>query len=69
LARGQASAGAGAVIGPNMFNLAAPLGLAAVAAGRIAFHRRVVLLAGAPGPWIAAVCLLTVADVIPPAAA
>jgi Sodium/calcium exchanger protein len=49
LARGQASVGAGVVIGSNVFNLAALLGLAAVVAGRIAFHRRVVLLAGVPG--------------------
>ena len=40
LARGQASVGAGVIIGSNVFNLAALLGLAAVVAGRIAFHRR-----------------------------
>ena len=49
LARGQASVGAGVVVGSNVFNLAALLGLSAVVAGRIAFHRRVVLLAGSPG--------------------
>jgi cation:H+ antiporter len=69
LARGQASVGAGVVIGSNVFNLAALLGLAAVVAGRIAFHRRVVLLAGGPAAWVAVVCLLAVAAVIPPAAA
>jgi cation:H+ antiporter len=69
LARGQASVGAGVVLGSNVFNLAALLGLAAVVAGRIAFHRRVVLLVGVPAAWIAVVCLLTVAAVIPPAAA
>ena len=68
LARGQASVGAGVVIGSNVFNLAALLGLSAVVAGRIALHRRVVLLAGVPGVWIAAVCLLAVAGVVPPAA-
>jgi cation:H+ antiporter len=68
LARGQPSVGAGVAIGSNVFNLAALLGLAAVAAGRIAFHRRVVLLAGLPAMWVAAVCLLTVAAVVPPAA-
>jgi cation:H+ antiporter len=68
LARGQASVGAGVVIGSNVFNLAALLGLSAVVAGRIALHRRVVLLAGVPGVWIAAVCLLTVTGVVPPAA-
>jgi hypothetical protein len=46
LARGQSSVGAGVVIGSNVFNLAALLGLAAVVAGRIGFHRRVVLLGG-----------------------
>ena len=68
LARGQASVGAGIVIGSNVFNLAALLGLAAVVAGGIAFHRRVVLLAGLPGIWVAVVCLLTVAAVLAPAA-
>jgi cation:H+ antiporter len=67
LTHGQASVGAGVVIGSNVFNLAALLGLSAVVAGRIAFHRRVVLLAGIPGIWVAAVCLLTVAGVVPPA--
>ena len=69
LVRGQASVGAGVVIGANVFNLAALLGLAAAVAGRIAFHRRAVLLAGVPGARIAAVCLLTVPAVIPPAVA
>ncbi len=67
LARGQASVGAGVIIGSNVFNLAALLGLAAVVAGRIAFHRRVVLLAGVPAVWVAAATLLTV-TVLAPAA-
>ena len=67
LARGQASVGAGVVIGSNVFNLAALLGLAAVVAGRIRFHRRVVLLGGIPGIWVALVCLLVIAGVLPPA--
>jgi cation:H+ antiporter len=67
LARGQASVGAGVVIGSNVFNLAALLGLAAVVAGRIAFHRRVVLLAGVPAVWVAAATVLTV-TVLAPAA-
>ncbi len=41
----------------NVFNLAALLGLAAVVAGRVGFHRRVVLLGGVPGVWVAVVCL------------
>ena len=67
LARGQASVGAGVMIGSNVFNLAALLGLAAVVAGRIAFHRRVVLLGGVPGVWVAAATLLTVTAVAPAA--
>jgi cation:H+ antiporter len=68
LTRGQASVGAGVIIGSNVFNLAALLGLAAVVAGWIGFHRRVVVLSGVPAVWVAAVCLLTVAAVIGPAA-
>ena len=68
LVHGQAAVGAGVVIGSNVFNLAALLGLAAVVAGRIVFHRRVVLLAGLPGIWIAVVCLLAVTGVVPPGA-
>src|SRR6266567_3905461 len=67
LARGQPSVGAGVVIGSNVFNLAALLGLAALAAGGIAFHRRVVLLGGIPGVWVAAATLLTVTAVAPAA--
>jgi cation:H+ antiporter len=67
LARGQPSVGAGVVIGSNVFNLAALLGLAAVVAGWIAFHRRVVLLGGVPAVWVAAVTLLTVTVVTPAA--
>jgi cation:H+ antiporter len=68
LAHGQASVGAGVVVGSNVFNLAALLGLAAVVAGWVGFHRRVVLLGGIPGVWVAAVCLLAVAGVLPPTA-
>src|SRR5215471_13255705 len=67
LSRGQPSVGAGVVIGSNVFNLAALLGLAAVVAGWIGFHRRVVVLSGIPAVWVAAVCLLTVAGVVAPA--
>ena len=59
--------GAGVIIGSNVFNLAALLGLAAVVAGGIAFHRRVVLLSGVPAVWVAAATLLTV-TVLTPAA-
>ena len=65
LARGQASVGAGVIIGSNVFNLAALLGLSAVVAGWIAFHRRVVLLGGVPAVWVAGVTLLTVTVLTP----
>jgi cation:H+ antiporter len=68
LARGQTSVGAGVVIGSNVFNLAALLGLAAIVAGWVGFHRRVLLLSGVPAVWVAAVCLLTVAAVVSPTA-
>jgi cation:H+ antiporter len=64
----QQKVGAGVIIGSNVFNLAALLGLGAVAAGAIALHRKVVLLGGVVGIWIAAVCLVTVMDLIPPVA-
>src|SRR5215469_11656909 len=67
LARGQATIGAGVVTGSNVFNLAALLGLSALVAGWVGFHRRVILLGGIPSIWIAAACLLTVAGVLPPA--
>ena len=39
LAHHQATIGAGVVLGSNVFNLAALLGLGAVVAGRINLHR------------------------------
>ena len=56
--------GAGVVIGSNVFNLAALLGLGAVVAGRIGLHRKVVLLGGAVAMAAAAVCLAVVLGVI-----
>jgi cation:H+ antiporter len=50
--------GAGVVIGSNVFNLAALLGLGAVVSGFIAFHRRVVILGGFVAMWVAAWCLV-----------
>ncbi len=49
--------GAGIVIGSNVFNLAALLGLGAVVAGEIKLHRRVILLEGTVAMLIATVCL------------
>jgi cation:H+ antiporter len=69
LATHQNKVGAGVVIGSNVFNLAALLGLGAVVAGRIALHRKVVLLGGVVGIWMALVCLVMVLGLIPAGAA
>ena len=68
LAHGQASVGAGVVIGSNAFNLAALLGLGALVAGRIGLHRRVVWLSGSVAVWVAAGCLLAVLGLVSPLA-
>lgn len=60
LAHHQQAVGAGIVLGSNVFNLAALLGLAAVVAGRTRLHRRVVALDGAVGLWVAGTCLAAV---------
>jgi cation:H+ antiporter len=60
----QRTVSAGVVIGSNVFNLAALLGLGAVVAGRIALHRKVVVLGGGVGIAVSVVCLLAVAGVL-----
>ena len=57
LVRHQRAVGSGVVIGSNVFNLAALLGLGAVVAGRIGLHRKVVALGGAVALWTALVCV------------
>src|SRR5277367_3880535 len=54
----QQNVGAGVVLGSNVFNLAALLGLGAIAAGQIRLHRRVVALGGAVAMWVAFVAVL-----------
>jgi cation:H+ antiporter len=66
LSQHQKAIGAGVVIGSNVFNLAALLGLGALVAGFIAIHRRVVLLSGAVGLWVAVTCLAAVEGVLSP---
>lgn len=65
IAQHQRRVGAGVILGSNVFNLAALLGLGAVVAGRIGLHRKVVLLGGAVAIWVALVCLLVVPGVLP----
>jgi cation:H+ antiporter len=59
LSQHQRTIGAGVVVGSNVFNLAALLGLGAVVAGFIALHRKVVVLGGFVAVWIAVCCLAT----------
>jgi cation:H+ antiporter len=61
----QSSVGAGVVLGSNVFNLAALLGLGAVVAGRIALHRRVVVFGGVAAMLIGICCLLSVGGTLP----
>ena len=68
LARGQSRIGAGVVIGSNVFNLAALLGFAAVVAGGIYLHRRVIATESFVALWIAATCVAVVLGVLPAAA-
>jgi cation:H+ antiporter len=59
-ARGNTSIGAGVVLGSNVFNLAALLGLGAIVAHRIYLHRKVVILEGTAAIWVALVTLAVV---------
>ena len=60
LAHHEATTGAGVVLGSNVFNLAALLGLGAVVAGRISLHRKVVVLGGTVAMLVAVTCLFSV---------
>jgi cation:H+ antiporter len=60
----QRTVSAGVVIGSNVFNLAALLGLGAVVAGRIELHRKVVVLGGSVGIIVSVACLLAVTGVV-----
>jgi cation:H+ antiporter len=63
----QQGIGAGVVLGSNVFNLAALLGLGAVVAGRIGLHRKVVVLGGCVAMWVALVSVLVVSGAVSPA--
>jgi cation:H+ antiporter len=68
LATREQRVGVGVVLGSNVFNLAALLGLGAVVAGRIVLHRKVVALSGAVALWVSVVCLITVTGIVDSAA-
>ena len=54
------------MIGSNVFNLAALLGLAGIVAGKVALHRRVIELGGAVALWTCVVTLALVTGVCSP---
>jgi cation:H+ antiporter len=56
----QPTIAAGVILGSNVFNLAALLGLGAIIAGGIGLHRRVLILEGTLAVALASLCLLTV---------
>jgi cation:H+ antiporter len=64
----QTHVGAGVTLGSNVFNLAALLGLGAAVAGRIALHRKVIVLGGVVALWVAAVSVLVVTGLLSPEA-
>jgi cation:H+ antiporter len=66
LVRHDRRIGAGVVIGSNVFNLAALLGLTAVVAGQISLHRRVIELGGVVAVWISGVSLAVVVGIVSP---
>ena len=67
IAGGHGTVGIGVTLGSNVFNLAALLGISALIAGRIRFHRREIALEGAVGLWMAALSVAVVAGLIPAA--
>lgn len=62
----QGAVGAGVVVGSNVFNLAALLGLSAIVAGSIRLHRRNLVFQGVIAVWVAIVCVCTVVGVMAP---
>ena len=62
---GHARIGAGVVIGSNVFNLAALLGLGSIVAGRIVLHRRVLLFEGTVALLIAGITTAVVVGRLP----
>jgi cation:H+ antiporter len=58
--------GAGVVIGSNVFNLAALIGLSGIVAGAVALHRRAIELGGAVAVWFVLCTLAVVLGWFPP---
>lgn len=67
LVQGQHDLGVGVVLGSNVFNLAALLGLGALIAGSIQLHRPAIVLTGAVGAWVVLCALVVVGGGFNPA--
>jgi cation:H+ antiporter len=67
IAGGHGTVGIGVTLGSNVFNLAALLGISALIAGRIRFHRHEIALEGAVGVWMAVLSVAVVAGFLPAA--
>ena len=65
LVKGQHDIGVGVVLGSNVFNLAALLGLGGLVAGRINLHRRVIIFTGVVALWIGGTSLVAVTSAVP----
>lgn len=65
LARGQREIGVSVVLGSNVFNLAALLGLGTIVAKKIDLHRRVLLIVGGVSTSVAVVSLGAVTKTLP----
>jgi cation:H+ antiporter len=64
--RGEHTVGVGVILGANIFQLAALLGLGAVIAGRVRVDRRVTVFEGIPALAVAIVAVLVVGGVMAP---
>jgi cation:H+ antiporter len=69
LVTGHEDTGVGVVVGSNVFNIAALLGLSAVIAGPVRIHAHGLLLNGGVAVAVALIGALLALDVLPPAAA
>jgi Sodium/calcium exchanger protein len=66
LAHGQHDIGTGVVLGSNVFNLAALIGLGAVVARGIKLHRRVIIFEGTVALWMAAISIAASTSLLSP---
>ena len=67
--QGKHALGIGVLFGSNVFNIAALLGLGSLVAGRVALHRRVVVLEGAAALGVAGCSLVVVTGSLGPVGA